>query len=114
MNRKGQALIEFVIVIPIIIMVLFMIIDLGLIFYNKNKLESKLNDVVLMISNEENENDINKFLNQDTSTKVKYNLIEDEDYKTIEIYTTITFITPGFSKILDNPYKVSVERVIYE
>ena len=45
-NSKGQALVEFVIILPIILMILFIIIDFSNIFYQKNHLESTLNDVV--------------------------------------------------------------------
>ena len=114
MNKKGQALVEFIMVIPIIIMMLFAIIDFGLVFYNKNKLESKLNDTAFMISNKESEESINKFINMDSNTKVKYNLINDEKYKTIELYTSIKLMTPGANLIFSNPYKISVKRVIYE
>lgn len=114
MNKKGQALVEFVIVVPIIIMMLFALIDFGLVFYNKNKLESKLNDTVLMVSNKESEDNINKFINKNGNTKVKFNVIDDDEYKTVEIFTSIKLITPGLSKILSNPYKISVKRTIYE
>ena len=43
-NHRGQALVEFVVVLPILIMLLFATIDFGLIIYNKSKLESKLKE----------------------------------------------------------------------
>ena len=93
---------------------LFAIIDFGLILYNKCGLESKLNDVINMINNGDSEDKINKFLNDDASTNVKYSVILDNDYKTVEVYTSLPLITPGLNKILDNPYKIEVKRVIYE
>ena len=114
MNKKGQALVEFVIVLPILIMILFATIDFGLIIYNKNKLESKLNDVVNMVKNNESEKSIEKFINKDASRKTTYKILKDEDYITIKLFTSVEIITPGLNLILDNPYKVSVSRVIYE
>ena len=35
MNNKGQALVEFVLVLPIILMILFAIVDMGMIFTKK-------------------------------------------------------------------------------
>ena len=35
MNRKGQALVEFVLILPIFIMILFSIVDFGMIFNKK-------------------------------------------------------------------------------
>ena len=40
MNRKGQALVEFVLILPIFIMILFSIVDFGMIFNKKNELEN--------------------------------------------------------------------------
>jgi len=113
-NKKGQALVEFVIVLPILIMILFATIDFGLIIYNKSKLESKLNDVINMVKNNESEEKIEKFINEDSDRKTTYRIVEKENYKTIKLFTSIEIITPGLNKVLDNPYKISVSRVIYD
>ena len=59
MNRKGQALVEFVLILPIFIMILFSIVDFGMIFNKKNELENISVDVVNMLNKdiplEENE-----------------------------------------------------------
>lgn len=114
MNKKGQALVEFVIVLPILLCLIFSIIDFGLIIYNKNKLENKLNDVVNMIQNNESDEQIKKFINKNETKKVTYRIIDDEKYKTIKLFTTVDIITPGLNIILDNPYKIEVKRVVYE
>ena len=46
LDKKGQALVEFVIIMPIIMMLLFVIIDFSNIFYQKNHLENITNDIV--------------------------------------------------------------------
>ncbi|MBE6153151.1 MAG: pilus assembly protein [Firmicutes bacterium] len=114
MNKKGQALVEFVIVLPILIMVLFATIDFGLIIYNKSKLESKLNDVVNMIKNNESEEKIVEFINKDSDRKTTFRIIDNNDYTTIKLFTSVEIITPGLNIVLDNPYKISVSRVIYD
>ena len=43
-NKKAQALVEFVLILPILIMILFSIIDFGNIFVTKSNLENKIND----------------------------------------------------------------------
>ena len=45
MNRKGQALIEFVLILPIFILILFATVDFGLILSKKNELENTSVDV---------------------------------------------------------------------
>lgn len=114
MNKKGQALVEFVIVLPILIMILFATIDFGIIIYNKSKLENKLNDVVNMVKNNEANEKIEDFINKDSDRKATYRIVKNEEYTTIKLFTSIEIITPGLNVILDNPYKISVSRVIYD
>ena len=45
-NKKGQALVEFVVIMPIFIMLLISIIDLGNIIYKKYHLENDLDYIV--------------------------------------------------------------------
>lgn len=113
MNKKGQALVEFVIILPVLLMILFGMIDFGLIIYNKSKLENKINDVVEMISNNESDENIKSFINEGQNKKTTYKIIEGEN-KTIKLFTSVNIITPGLNIILDNPYKIEVSRVIYD
>ena len=48
-NRKGQALIEFVLILPVFLMILFTIVDFGNILFSKNKLESTSSDLVRIL-----------------------------------------------------------------
>ena len=112
-NKKGQALVEFIIILPVLLMILFVMIDIGLIFYNKIKLENKLNDVVEMVSNNETDEKIKSFINGGQNRKTTYKVIDGE-YKTIKLFTSVNIITPGLNIVLDNPYKIEVSRVIYD
>ena len=49
MNRKGQALVEFVLILPIFILILFAVIDFGMILNKKNELENNSVDIVDML-----------------------------------------------------------------
>ena len=111
MNKKGQALVEFVILLPILIMLLLVMLDFGIIMYNKIKLENKLNDVVIMI-NDNNEDKINNFLLSDDKN-IKYNIEKKDDYKIVTLSKSLDIMTPGLNIVLDNPYNVSVKRTIY-
>ena len=46
MNRKGQALIEFVLILPVLILILFIIFDFGYIFYSKYELKNQSMEIV--------------------------------------------------------------------
>lgn len=105
-NKKGQALIEFILILPVLLLILFMIIDFGKIILCKNHLENTLSNVVTL---KENNGDINTYLSQD-EYKITYKI---EDNKII-LETKLDLITPGLKNILKNPYKVSVERRIID
>ena len=47
MNKKGQALIEFIIILPIFIMMMLAVFDCVRIYSEKSKLESIIEDVIL-------------------------------------------------------------------
>lgn len=108
MNKKGQALIEFVLILPILIMILFSIIDFGRIYTTKSDLESILSDIILnnYTSNEINEYIENKNINANVDIKI------DNNSKKITMTKKIDLITPLLNVILDNPYTISIERVI--
>ena len=48
MNRRGQALVEFVLILPVFLLILFTIVDFGNLLYTKNMLENQSTDIVLL------------------------------------------------------------------
>ena len=60
MNRKGQALVEFVLILPIMILILFTIFDFGNILSSKNKLESTSTDIARLVRNGSTQEEIKK------------------------------------------------------
>lgn len=108
MNRKGQALVEFVLILPIFIMILFSIVDFGMIFNKKNELENISIDIINLLNN--NNNKIEEI--QKEYPKVDIKLTNEEKYTIVEISTKVNIITPGLNRVLGNPYIVKVERKI--
>ena len=51
MNNRGQALIEFVLILPIFILILFAVIDFGIIFNKKSNLENDSVDIINLYKN---------------------------------------------------------------
>ena len=51
-SNKGQALLEFILILPVFLMLFLGIIDFGRIIYEKNRLESISNEVVDFIKND--------------------------------------------------------------
>ena len=107
MNRKGQALEEFVLILPIFIMILFSIVDFGMIFNKKNELENISIDIMNLLNNNNKIEEIQK-----EYPKVDIKLTNEEKYTIVEISTKVNIITPGLNRVLGNPYIVKVERKI--
>lgn len=107
MNRKGQALVEFVLILPIFILMLFAIVDFGMILSKENELENISVDVTAMIKNSDNIDDIKNLY-----PKVKINISSDDKYTKIIISDDVDIMTPGLNRILGNPYNIKVERTI--
>lgn len=107
MNNKGQALVEFVLILPVFLIILLVVVDFGNILYSKNKLENDSTDMLLMLKNE---SDI--ILNDEyKDVKVK---IEDYDdnYKRVIFSKYVDINTPFLDKILGNPCLITAERVV--
>lgn len=108
MNRKGQALVEFVLILPVFLMILFIIVDFGVILNNKSRLENDSADIIDLYKNGSTIEEI-KTIYKDTE-------ITKEDYKTkyikITIKKDINLITPGLERILEDPFPITIERII--
>lgn len=110
-NNKGQALVEFVLLLPIIIFVIFIVVDFANVYYRKNKLEGMVSDISLLVSNKR-ENEITKMID---NPNIKYDISYDNEYAIITLEEKINLITPFSSVVLDNPFYITVERkIIYD
>lgn len=107
MNRKGQALVEFVLILPVFILILFAVIDFGVILNKKNELENSSTDIVMLYKSNVSLEDIKNKYND-----LNINISENNNYITIAISENINIMTPGLNLALGNPYKVIVERTI--
>lgn len=107
MNRKGQALVEFVLILPIFIFIIFTIIDFGIIFNEKNHLENDSLDIINLYNKGTTTEEIESIYKN-----YKVNVSDDTDYYKIKISKNIKLRTPGLGKIMGNPYKIEIERVV--
>lgn len=107
---KGQALVEFVIIIPIFFIILFSAIDLGNIIYKKYQMENDL-DYVVDLYRQNKTSEINVYVNKQ-GLILKTEKIE-ETVK-ISLEKPVKINTPGMNIIINNPYKIVVDRVVYD
>ena len=100
-NKKGQALIEFILVLPIFLMLILAVFDYVKIMQTKYKLESIMEDVIL-------DNNTNLDNNIILNIEINSNII------TYKLNENIDITSPILSVILKNPYNVEITRSIYE
>lgn len=107
MNNKGQALVEFILVLPIIMLILFSMVDVGMIFTKKAELENDSYEIVELVKNDTSIDDIrNIYKDIDINISIK------DKYKVISMEKKVNTITPGMSKIIGDPFIINVERAI--
>ena len=108
MNRRGQALVEFVLILPIFLLILFTIVDFGNLLAKKNQLETESTDIVLLLRNGKSVEEVAKSYSK---IKIEESAFE-EKYNKIKISENIALINPFLYKILGNPCVVEVERIV--
>lgn len=112
MNHRGQALVEFVIILPIFIFMLLGIIDIGKVVYTRVEMESELSDVVDLYRKERTYEEIKEVLaKEDENIKLEITNQNNESL-TFTLKKDIEIITPGLGLIIGNPCSIDVKRVI--
>lgn len=101
MNKKGQALVEFVLVLPILIFITLAVVDIGRLMIMKNHLESLLGDI---------DSSTTSVLDKEYDVTFKRN---DENGKVlIELESCLDVTTPGLNKIIGDPACVKTSKYL--
>ena len=101
MNKKGQALVEFIIILPVFLMLVLAVFDYAKIMQAKMDLESSIEEITL---NEDYQ------LNNDIILKTE----SSEGIKTYTLSKKIDISSPILSAIISSSYDVKVTRSIHE
>lgn len=110
MNNKGQALVEFVMIIPIFLFLILGMIDFGNILYQKYHLENDL-DVIVELYKENKQSEIDNYL---LLNNINLDYGQENEFKIIELSKRVVINTPGLNLILKEPYYVITKRYLYE
>lgn len=114
MNNKGQTLVIFVIVLPILLMIFTLIIDLGFIYIEKRNMNDIVYDSVEYYL--ENITDINieekskKLLNKNIKNIEDIKINENDEY--VEIYVSKT--RESLYSIITHDTEISVSYIGYK
>ena len=108
-NRKGQALVEFIVIMPVVILMILGVFDLGNILYQKYHLENDLDYITMLYQNKE----VDALHSYQTQNKLNIVYEEDSNFVTIRINKKVRVNMPLSNLFMKNPYIVEVKRVIY-
>lgn len=111
MKKRGQALVEFVIILPILIFLLLVIFDFGKIIMIKNQLENEMNNISEEIQKGIEHEKIEEGLKKNNK-KAELEIKWGNDNIKITLKEKTELITPGLNIILTSPYEIIVERSI--
>ncbi|MDD3452741.1 MAG: pilus assembly protein [Bacilli bacterium] len=107
-NNKGQALIEFILILPVFLMIILGIIDFGKIFYTKYTMQNDLDVIADLYKNNKIDEYNNYAANNDLNLQISSNI----ELTTIKITKNIDIMTPGLDKILGNPYLIEESMIV--
>ena len=110
MKRKGQALVEFVLILPVLLFLLFIMIDFARVFSFQNRLETKAVDAISLFRKGKTKEEIVGILKeeQDLTLAITYS----KQKAILELQEEVSFLTPGLNLVLKTPYVIKVKRVV--
>ena len=103
-NKKGQALVEFVIILPVLLLIVISMVDFGNLLYQKYQLEQNLEYVSdLYLASDTNALDQEK---QRLNIKTE----EDGNFVKLSIEKKIKMSSPILRRILGDNYSITTSR----
>lgn len=108
-NNKGQALIEFVLVLPVLLLILISVVDFGNIIMKKYSLENEI-DTVSEMYKSGNTGYIYTYLNNKNIT-INYKI--EEKFTTIKLSRDVKINSPAIVLIFGKNYEITTEKSIY-
>lgn len=109
MNRKGQALVEFVLILPVLLIVIMSLIDIGNIFIKKYELNKSLDIIESYYENNQKQELLAYAANED----IEYQEKTENNLSTITLKKQITINAPILSNVIGRKYKIEVQTKIF-
>ena len=109
MNKKGQALIEFVLILPVLLLIIMTMIDVGNIFIKKYELNKDLETISDLYQNNENK----QLAAYIASEEIKFEEKPVGNMVKLTITKDINIAAPILSNVLGKEYKISLSKMVY-
>ena len=108
MNSRGQALIEFILVMPIFIFIALAIFDFGNVIVKKYQLENDI-DTIAMMYTEKKEADASAYATK-IDAKLTYN--DSGTYNEISLSKRVSIATPILRQAMGRYYEINTKRTV--
>jgi len=108
LGNKGQALVEFIIIIPVLLLILLALVDFGSVIHQKYVLENDVDIVSDMYLLNKND-DINNYVDK-IGADISYET--DDKYITIKLEKRTKYITGIISSAMGDDYKISASKTV--
>lgn len=108
MNKKGQALVEFVLILPILLMVLLAIIDIGNIFLQKYNLNNELDTVSTLYQNGKDK-ELRAYVSKEN---LSFSENRTGDIVTLTLEANVDIKAPVLNKVLGKKHKIKTDKKI--
>ncbi len=109
MKNRGQALVEFIIVLPIFLLLVMSLVDFGNIIYKKYVLENDIDLLAKMYMNSDY-GKMNSYV-KDKNLEISY--VTKNDLFTINIKKDVNIISPIVSLALGKKYEINTSKALY-
>ena len=109
-NNKGQALVEFIIIMPIFLLILITIIDYSNVIFKKYSLERDMDTISDMYK----DNNLTLINNYASEKNIEVEYEEESNLTVINASMSVKVISPILSRVLGNPYTIKVSKSIYK
>lgn len=108
MNKKGQALVEFILILPILLLVLLAIIDIGNIFLQKYNLNNDLDTVSTLYQNGKDK-ELRAYVSNEN---LSFSENQSENIVTLTLETDVDINAPVLNKVLGKKYRIKTDKKI--
>ena len=110
MNNKGQTLVEFILVVPIILLIFIALVDVGNIYIKKYDLSNDLSTVSELYENNEKQQLLAFVANEEITYKEE----ENGSFIKIILEKKVPINAPILTNILGKNFKITVSKNIYK
>lgn len=110
MNNKGQALVEFILIAPILLLILIALVDIGNIFIKKYELADDLSTVSTMYQNNEKK-ELAAYVSKE---EITFTEKDNNNFVTLTLEKKVPVNAPILSNVLGKNFIINVSKNIYK